>query len=167
MVFATRVLISSFEDDWTSKMTTLVSNDGRRTEFSATQLRSFFKRARLPVAAQRRTSMTGIRILSPALVNTHSVLMTTTVGNSGDPETVKAVAVSPREFSQWLRGKMSLRPCLVWRSWQVWWCFGNPNKHVWTWCRTSHMHALTIGSNGDWGCKLYFDCVQEIIMINC
>ena len=58
-----------------------VSNVGTRMALSDAQYLRFFESARLPMAAQRRNSVTGRWILFPALAMAHSVSMETTVGD--------------------------------------------------------------------------------------
>ena len=80
------------------KMVDSVRNGGRSTAFSITHSLFLFDLASLPTAAQRSTSVIGIRIFSPALAKSMSASMEMTVGASSNPAMVKLVTDPPRDF---------------------------------------------------------------------
>ena len=91
---AAKVLSSAVAEVSSSRTTYFVSNVGRREAFRDAQSLSFFECTRLPMAAQRMTSMARRGVFLTALVKARLALMETTAGYSRDTARAKVVVVS-------------------------------------------------------------------------
>ena len=75
-----------------------VRNGGKSTAFRGVQSLCFFDRARLPVAARRRTSMIVRRILLLSMAKEISILREITESDIRSPARAKTTTYSPRDL---------------------------------------------------------------------